>query len=78
MEDQVVARLYVRALLQIAQSELTPDEFDGLVSLYCRGGTISDAARALSTGTGRSFEAVRTHLRRAVEKMREIAGAEID
>src|SRR5947208_2676745 len=33
-ENAVDARLHVKALLEIAQSELTTGQFDGLISLY--------------------------------------------
>jgi len=73
-EETVVSRLYAKALLEMAQSELTTAEFDAFVSLYYEGGTISEAARILAAKTGRSFESVRTQARRAVEKMRAVGG----
>ena len=73
-DDIVLARLHVKALLELAQSELSRAEFDGLVSLYREGGTISEAARVLASATGQSVESVRTQIRRAVQKAREIGG----
>lgn len=69
-EDAAMARCYAKALLEMARSDLTTAQFDVLVSLYYDGGTISEAARLLAAKTDRSFECVRTQIRRAVEKMR--------
>lgn len=73
-EEIVVARLYAKGLMELAQSTLTPAQFDGFVSLYFDGGSVSDAAEMLASRTGRSAETIRTHIRRAVEKMRRAGG----
>lgn len=70
-EDVVLARLYMKALMDRARLDLTPNQYASLVALYYDGGTISEAARYLASRTGRSAETIRTQLRRSVQKLRD-------
>ena len=77
-EELVLGMEHMRAIFETAREILTERQFDAFVGYCTLGSSVAGAARVLAKLTGRSPVTVRTHIRRALEKMRDIGGDEDD
>lgn len=68
--DQLMASLQVSEIMELARTELTPNEFAGLEALYDLGGTVNEAAAYVAERTGAKQPTARTYIRRAIAKIR--------
>jgi DNA-directed RNA polymerase specialized sigma24 family protein len=64
------ARLRVRAIFELASTELTPDQYTGLQALLSAGGSVADAVDLFAAYFGKTPSTMRTHIDRAVAKMK--------